>query len=397
MRRKGIAVLATAVAAMSVAATVPPALASSSSPAPLAAAVAERVPSNAEAMRRAIAGLPSADATAAQVRLGGTDGRWLGTSGEADIRTHRAPKGDERFRAGSITKTFTAAVVLQLVHEGKVRLDGTVQHYLPGLLPAHYPEIRVSQLLNYTSGLPSADFPADFAWQYAHRFTTWDHKELVSRAVSRPMEFAPGTKQHYSNIGYNVLGLIVEKVTGRSYEREVRDRVIIPAGLKDTYSAGNDTGIQGRHTRGYQAVKAKDGSSRLVDVTEWNQSITWASGDLITTTADLERFSSALFRGRVVPKPELKLMFTVPDVPAYNPGGDPAEDRKATYTSGLTRVEVGRTVVYGKTGGRYGYLNGFGATPDRSRTLVYSVNSTDAKSETPSPVVGRIIEAGFGQ
>ncbi|MEV6779565.1 serine hydrolase [Streptomyces syringium] len=174
-------------------------------------------------------------------------------------------------------------------------------------------------------------------------------------------------------------------------------RVITPAGLKDTYSGGNDPRIQGRHTRGYQAVKAKDGSSRFVDVTEWNQSITWASGDLITTTADLERFSSALFRGRVVPEPELRLMFTVPDVPAYSPGGDPAKDRKATYTSGLTRVEVGKTVVYGKTGGRYGYLNGFGATPDRSRTVVYSVNSTDAKSETPSPVVGRIIEAGFGR
>ncbi|MBB5117831.1 hypothetical protein AF335_10555 [Streptomyces eurocidicus] len=395
MRRKGITAVAITVAAMSVAATLSSAAASSPTEPGPSAAVAERVPPNAEAIREAMAGLPSAEATAAQVRLGGKGGRWSGTSGEADIRTHRAPKGDERFRAGSITKTFTAAVVLQLAHEGKLKLDGTVQHYLPGLLPAGYPEIRISQLLNYTSGLPSAGLPADFDWQYAHRFTAWDHRELVRRAVGRPMEFTPGTRQHYSNIGYNVLGLIIEEVTGRSYEREVRDRVIEPAGLENTYSAGDDPRIRGRHTRGYQTVKAGDGSSRLVDVTEWNQSITWASGDLVTTTADLERFSSALFRGRVVPKPELKLMFTVPDVPVHNPDGDPAEDEKATHTSGLTRVEVGKTVVYGKTGGRYGYLNGFGATEDLSRTLVYSVNSTDAKSETPTAVVGRIIEAGF--
>lgn len=400
MRRKAITAVAIAVAAMSVAATLSSAAASPPTAPGSFAAVAERVPPNAGAVRKVIAELPSAEATAAQVRLGGKDGRWLGTSGEADIRTHRAPKGDERFRAGSITKTFTAAVVLQLVHEGKLTLDGTVQHHLPGLLPAGYPEIRISQLLNYTSGLPSTDLPADFDWQYAHRFTTWDHEELVRRAVGRPMEFTPGTRQHYSNIGYNVLGLIIEEVTGRSYEREVRDRVIVPAGLTDTYSAGDEPRIQGRHTRGYQTVKAGDGSSRLVDVTDWNQSITWASGDLVTTTADLERFSAALFRGRVVPEPELKLMFTVPDVPAYNPGGDPAKDGKAkdgkaTYTSGLTRVEVGKTVVYGKTGGRYGYLNGFGATEDLSRTLVYSVNATDAKSENPTAVVGRIIEAGF--
>ncbi|MEU1313310.1 serine hydrolase domain-containing protein [Streptomyces cinnamoneus] len=380
---KRAVVIAAAVAAMS-AGAVSPSLAAH---APAAASVpgASLTPPDAAALRKAIAGLPDpAVATAAQVRVGGKGGSWQGTSGEADLRTHRAPKGDERFRAGSITKTFTAAVVLQLVHEGRLSLDGTVQQYLPGLLPAHYPEVRVRQLLNYTSGLPSADGSKDT--DFESRFTTWGHRELVQRGFSKPMEFVPGTQQHYTNIGYNVLGLLIEKVTGRSYESEVRDRVIRRAGLTDTYSPGNDPRIRGRHTQGYQTVGA---GSRLVDVTDWNQSGTWASGDLITTTADLERFTSALFGGRVVPAPELELMFTVPGVPSYGGG-------KATHTSGMSRIEIGDTVVWGKTGGRYGYLNGFGATRDLSRTLVYSVNATDAKSEARNPVVGRIIAAaGF--
>ncbi|GHC72492.1 hypothetical protein GCM10010507_59580 [Streptomyces cinnamoneus] len=81
--------------------------------------------------------------------------------------------------------------------------------------------------------------------------------------------------------------------------------------------------------------------------------------------------------------------FTVPGVPSYEGG-------KATHTSGMSRIEIGDTVVWGKTGGRYGYLNGFGATRDLSRTLVHSVNAADAKGEAQNPVVGRIIAAaGF--
>ncbi|MBB4892089.1 D-alanyl-D-alanine carboxypeptidase [Streptomyces olivoverticillatus] len=377
MHRKAFAA-AIAVAAVMGGAAISPAAA-----APQAHA-ARQTPPTAEAVRQAIAGLPAADATAAQVRLGGQDGHWLGVSGEADIRTHQAPKGDERFRAGSITKAFTAAVALQLIDEGKLSLDGTVQQYLPGLLPANYPDVQVKQLLNYTSGLPSGDMPGDFDWQYQHRFTSYDHRELVQSGFGKPMEFAPGTQQHYTNIGYNVLGLLIEKVTGQSYEKQVRERVINRAGLKDTYSAGNDPQIHGRHTHGYQLDKGK-----LMDVSEWNQSVTWASGDLVTTTADLERFTTALFRGRVVPQPELKLMFQVPDVPAYGGG-------KAAYTSGLARIEMGGKTYYGKTGNRYGYLNGFAATENLSSTLVYSVNATDAKADVVHPTESRIIAAALG-
>ncbi|MFC5722666.1 serine hydrolase domain-containing protein [Streptomyces gamaensis] len=378
----------------------------------------QRLPAEAGALRETIAGLPSAEATAAQVRFGGNGSHWRGSSGETDLRTHRAVKGDERFRAGSVTKTFTAAVALQLVHERKLDLEGTVQQYLPGLLPADYPEVKVKYLLNHTSGLPSGDTrePSDSPEWQKDRFTSWDHRALVQSGLGKGMEFVPGTEQHYSNIGYNVLGLLIEKVTGRTYEREVRDRIINPLHLKGTYLPGNETGIRGRHTHGYQAVKSGEdptcpkgdrvGPACLVDVTEWDQSETWASGDLISTTADLERFMTALFQGRVVPQPELELMFTVPRVPTYDGkktsknGGagssKPGDDKRTVYTSGMTEVRIDEhTVIYGKTGSRYGYLDGFGATRDLSRTLVYAVNSTDAKGEKPSALVQRLLHHAF--
>ncbi|MEV4441042.1 serine hydrolase domain-containing protein [Streptomyces sp. NPDC049577] len=408
-RRTTKILMGTAVAALCFSVAMPALAAEQRVPAALRASQ-ERTPPNADALRRALAGLPDDGATAAQVRYSGPDGKWQGASGAADVQSGRAAKGDERFRAGSITKTFTAAVVLQLVHEGKLDLDGTVQRYLPGLLPAGYPEVRVKQLLDYTSGLPSGDTrgtPGEADWERG-RYTTWGHRELVRAGFDQPMEFAPGTRQHYGNIGYNVLGLLIEKATGHTYERELRDRVLRPAGLKDTYSPGDERGIRGRRTHGYQSVPDGRGGTRLVDTTEWDQSETWASGDLITTTADLERFTEALFAGRIVPQKELQLMFTVPEVPAYDPEeGKPADGKpakkpvKASYSSGLRRMKLGDTEIWGKSGSRYGYLNGFGASRDAtgrvSRILVYSVNSTNAKMEdvTPDSRAGRIVAAGF--
>ncbi|CAM5451727.1 serine hydrolase domain-containing protein [Streptomyces abikoensis] len=404
MRRNRIAVLAATatVAAIALGAAVPAIAApaaphTSVQPAGRAAdKTADKAADKAAALRKAIDGLPDSGATAAQVRYKDKGLRWNGASGEADLRSHTPVKGDERFRAGSITKTFTAALALQLVHEGKLDLDGTVQHYLPGLLPAHYPDVKVGQLLNYTSGLPGGDTrgtPKTPDWDKG-RYTTWDHRALVQAGFGKPMEFTPGTQQHYSNIGYNVLGMLIEKVTGRTYEQELRERVINRAGLKDTYSPGTSFRIKGRHTHGYEALKNADGTTRLVDTTEWDQSETWASGDLITTTADLDRFVSALFSGRIVPRQELKLMFTVPQVPQYENG------KPAVYGSGLARIQLtkGGPVYWGKTGSRYGYLNGFAATQDGTQSLIYSVNSTDAKGEeiTPDSRVGRIIAAGVG-
>ncbi|MFF4104840.1 serine hydrolase domain-containing protein [Streptomyces sp. NPDC001903] len=356
-------------------------------------------PPDAAALRKAIAGVGpgNKDATAALVRVGGTSGRWVGSSGVADVRTGRAAFDDARFRAGSVTKTFTAALVLQLAAEGRVDLDRPVQEYLPGLLPSGprgFEPISVRQLLNYTSGIPSAEGPGDsFPVQYAHRFDVVDPHALIAEAAAKGPEFRPGEQQHYLNIDYTVLGVLIEKLTGTSYEQALSARILKPLGLHHTsVPSRTENRIAGPHHHGYQAVAEPGGGSTLVDVTEWNSSSNWAAGDLISTTADLERFTVALFAGRVVPKAQLAEMFTVPAVRDFESGED------AVQTAGMKRFALpDGTVVYGKTGSRYGYSTVIGGARDLSRTLVYSVNSTDAKGRDMNQVAYGIVAAAFAK
>ncbi|WP_031148781.1 serine hydrolase domain-containing protein [Streptomyces erythrochromogenes] len=297
-----------------------------------------------------------------------------------------------RFRAGSVTKVFTAAVVLQLASEGRVDLDGPVRRHLPGVVPDRYGAVTVRQLLNHTSGIPAADGPGDsFEAQWEHRFDVTDPRAQVANAVAKEREFAPGSAQHYLNINYTVLGVLIEKVTGMRYEDAVGARILGPLGLHRTSFPGRtETRIQGPHNRGYQAIPKADGSRELRDVTEWNSSDRWAAGDIISTTADLERFTVALFSGRVVPKDRLEEMFTVPDVKDF------ASGEPAAMTAGLSRTVLpDGTVAWGKTGGRHGYNSAIGATRDLSRTLVYSVNATDAKGRDMNPVALGVIMAAF--
>ncbi|MFG2467406.1 serine hydrolase domain-containing protein [Streptomyces canus] len=339
-----------------------------------------------KALRAALAGLPDADATAALVRVGGTGGSWRGSSGVHDLESGRPADPDARFRAGSTTKVVTAAAVLRLVAEGRIDLNTPVQRYLPGLLSTRYRPVTVRHLLNHTSGIPAGDgLGTTFEEVYAHRFDTLTPQRVAASAGAKQPEFCPGRQQHYLNINYTFLGLLIERVTGRPYATEAARLVLAPAGMRDTYFPGTDPRILGPHNRGYQAVRRADGTTEFVDVTEWNQADRFAAGDMISTTADLERLLTGLFRGRIVERPQLKEVFSVP-----------SGTTGASYSAGgLQRFESDGKVYWVKSGGRYGYNSAIAATRDLSRTLVYSVNSTDAKSEDANPVVVRIITAAL--
>ncbi|MGW2839027.1 serine hydrolase domain-containing protein [Streptomyces sp. NPDC001493] len=345
------------------------------------------------ALAAAIAGLPREDATAALVRVGGTDGAWRGSAGVHDLASGRPADPDARFRAGSVTKVFTAATALQLVGERKLSLGRTVRSYLPALVPATYAGVTVGQLLNHTSGIPAADMPGGTVEEwYAHRFDPHTPQEMVASATAKEPEFAPGRSQHYLNINYTLLGLLIEKVTGDRYAHQVSARILRPLGLDSTYFPEGGARIRGAHNHGYQLFPAADGTSELRDVSVWGTADAWAAGDIVSTTADLERFTRALFQGRVVRGPLLEEMFTLPDrsVRMYG-SGDPAQ-----YSAGLSVMTLGGREVWGKTGGRYGYNTAIAATRDLSRTLVYSVNSTDAKGEEVNPTALNIIIAAYG-
>ncbi|MDH6221878.1 serine hydrolase domain-containing protein [Streptomyces pseudovenezuelae] len=339
---------------------------------------------DAVALQAAISGLPDADATAALVRVGGSDGSWRGSAGVRDLVSGRAADPDARFRAGSTTKVVTAAAVLKLAAQGRIDLGTPVQRYLPGLLTSRFEPITVRQLLNHTSGVQAGDGWGDFEDQYAHRFDTLTPEQVVASAVAKGPEFRPGRQQHYLNINYTVLGMLIEKVTGHSYADEATRLVLRPAGMRDTYFPGTDPRIRGPHNHGYQAVEQADGTTEFVDVTDWNQADRFAAGDMISTTADLEQLVTSLFRGRIVHGPQLREMFTVP-----------AGIEGASYSAGLQRFVVDGRTYWVKSGSRYGYSAVIAATRDLSRTLVYSVGATDAKGEEMNAVAQRIALAAL--
>ncbi|MFG2327074.1 serine hydrolase domain-containing protein [Streptomyces sp. NPDC048568] len=337
------------------------------------------------ALRAAVDAVPNRYATAALVRVGATGETWRGSGGVRDLASERPARANARFRAGSVTKVVTAATVLRLAAEGRVDLDAPVQRYLPDLFTPEFRPIGVRQLLNHTSGIQAGDsLGDDFAEAYAHRFDTLTPQQVAESAIAKGPEFDPGTRQHYLNINYTVLGLLIEKVTGRTYAAEATRLVLRPAGMRHTYFPGTDPRIRGPHNRGYQKVDGPDGTTKPVDVTEWNQADRWAAGDMISTTADLERLLTELFSERIVPQPQLEEMFTTP-------AGLP----EATRSAGLEYKKVGDQILWGKSGSRYGYSALIAGTRDLSRTLVYSVNSTDAKSAERNPVVDGITAAAL--
>ncbi len=268
-----------------------------------------------QAVQRAVDKIAASGAVlGVQVRI--TDGRrqFTARGGVAELGGNRPVPVDGRFRVGSITKTFVSTVTLQLVGEDKVGLDEPVSTYLPGLLPDG-DTITVRMLLQHTSGL--ANYTTLLGQDFESiRYRHWEPGELVALSTARPLDFPPGTAWEYSNTNYVVLGMLVERVTGRSLESGIRQRILHPLGLGSSLMPGDRTSIPGPHARGYYPVE-----DRIVDITELNPSVVWAAGDLISTTADLDRFLDALLDGRLLkPAQQAELTKDLPITGGYGLG-----------------------------------------------------------------------------
>ncbi len=332
------------------------------------------------AVRQAVTGFPNGDINGALVRIAGSAGQFETSGGIGDRATGEAPDPQGRFRIGSISKVFTATVVLQLVAERRLDLEGTVQQYLPGLLPADFPPVKVGQLLDHTSGLPHGSSGAwgdgTSAWFVDHRFESWTPQQVVATLAGQQMVFAPGTGQQYNGFNTFVAGLLIEEVTGHSYAHEVKHRIIQPLHLRDTAVPDrHDPRLARPAAHAYLTVPRADGTSHQVDVTEQSP-WPWAEGGLISSAPDLDRFFTALFQGRLLPAAQQELLFTVPDVPnVNNPQCFPGQQR-ACMSKGLVRTEINGVTLWGKTGSRPGWTSGVFATRDLQRRMVYSFNPT---------------------
>ncbi|MFI6793074.1 serine hydrolase domain-containing protein [Nonomuraea sp. NPDC050383] len=206
-----------------------------------------------------------------------------------------------RYRVGSQTKLMTATVVLQLVKEGKLGLGDTLAVVLPQVaqqdLVERAGEITVQQLLRHSAGIP--DFFASGKFDDAFDFTTYYSPiDLVKASREVPRTGEPGAGFAYSNTNYVLLGLIVEKVTGRSLSAELERRLFVPLGMKHTYvTTRPPQGVKGPHGHGYYP----DAKGRPRDVDRQNASLGGAAGGVVSTSGDLSAFYRALNQGRLLP------------------------------------------------------------------------------------------------
>lgn len=234
----------------------------------------------------------------AAVYAGDAGGTWTLSTGTARIGQNRPLTATDHFRIGSQTKTFTAAVVLQLVDEGLVALDAPIGRYLPGVVTGNYDGdvITVRQLLQHTSGLVR-----DVRDAAANPDGTYALAELVRSAMDEPPQFAPGTGLGYSNVGYLVLGLLVERLTGRPVRDAITDRVVTPLGLTATsFPAPGSRALTDPYLPGYQGGRLGP-LFFWVDATTVTELSFWSTaGAMASSMDDLVRFYRALLDGRVV-------------------------------------------------------------------------------------------------
>jgi D-alanyl-D-alanine carboxypeptidase len=249
-----------------------------------------------------------------------------------------------RYRVGSVTKTFISTVALQLVGEGRLRLDDTVERWLPGLVP-NGEAITLRMLFNHTSGLfDYTEDPAFFERLINDPTNPASPRQLIAIARMHPPSFPPGEGWSYSNTGYIVVGLIIEAVTSQPVERLVRQRIIGPLGLIGTTFPTRSPFISGYHAHGYRQPTAP--GAPYLDVTPFSPTLAWTAGAIISTADDLRRFYGALLRGRLL-RPALleQMLTTVPVLPEFG------------YGLGIETLQTACGTVWGHEGGIPGYLN----------------------------------------
>ncbi|MER5864297.1 serine hydrolase domain-containing protein [Kitasatospora sp. NPDC002040] len=381
--RTGLRAAAVALAAATVVGVVAPVALAADAPAREALTVTAAVPTDRAALDRALRDVVGVGGSSAALARVVQDGRtvWQGAAGQADLDTGAPARADGRFRIGSTTKTFVATVVLQLVAERKVRLDDPIERYLPGTVP-NGANITVRQLLNHTSGLYSYTSAPEFGlttpeaireWATSGRDRTYRPQELLAIAFRHQPDFAPGTDWSYSNTNYVVAGQLIEKVTGRSWAREVERRIIQPLGLHDTSMPITSTAVPGPHAKGY--LKFDD---TRIDVTRLNPSMAGSAGAGISTTADLTRFNAALLGGRLLRPAELAQMRTpAPQALKYGVG----------YGLALWRTELPCGEFWGHDGGIPGYSTMLMGDLAGRRQISYSINPLTVTADSDRTVL----------
>ncbi len=220
---------------------------------------------------------------------------------------------DVKFRLGSITKQFTSMLIMQQVAKGTIKLDGHLSDYLPYYRKDTGSKVSISQLLSHTSGIPSYTDDPKFFEDVSPNYYPVD--DFVKKFCSDDLQFEPGTKFHYDNSGYFLLGAILEHVTGKSYETLLKENILTPLGMNDSgYDHYAD--ILPKRASGYQQVLAG-----VVNAPYLDMALPYAAGSLYSTVEDLYKWDQALYTDKLIPS-DLKQKLFTPNLEHYGYGWD---------------------------------------------------------------------------
>lgn len=299
---------------------------------------------------------------------------YKGGFGMANMEWNIPNTPDTKFRLGSITKQFTAMLTLQLVEQGKIKLDGKLSDYLPDYRKDIGEKVTVHHLLTHTSGIPSYTGQPGF-FQNVSR-NPYKVDEFVKKYASGNLEFEPGTKYAYNNSGYFLLGAIIERVTGKSYEQALKEMIFDPIGMKNTGYDHHDTLIPKRAT-GYALTQKGYVNAAYLDM-----SIPYAAGSLYSTVEDLYLWDQALYTDKLITAQSKELMYK-PFLQEYAYGW--------VITNAAFKVNGQSVPVITHGGGINGFTTMIVRYPKEKNLIVILDNTGSQSLDRLSNTIARII------
>jgi len=304
--------------------------------------------------------------------LRGSDTLLLGGYGYANLEDSVPTSPRTVFRIGSLTKQFTAALVMQLVQDGRISLDDTIQRFLPSF-PTQGHRVTIRHLLTHTSGIRDYTTVGP-EWQRVARLDL-PHDSVIALFAARPFDFAPGERFLYDNSGYYLLGMILERVSGRTYDRLLGERLSGPLGLAGTLYCFTRPLIA-RRAQGYS--RAGDG---FVNSEQRSMVLPFAAGGMCSTAPDMVAWTRALWAGHVVQPAGLTAMTTSGRLASGTPTG---------YGFGLAIDSLEGHLRVSHGGGISGFTGSVAHFPADSLTVAVLDNSGDANASRLATQLARV-------
>jgi D-alanyl-D-alanine carboxypeptidase len=305
--------------------------------------------------------------------------------GYADREAARPVKPEDRFEIGSITKSFAATAIMLLVEEGKITLDDKLDKFIAAV-PQQWSGITIRHLLNHTSGLPEYPDDPTFADLFANKIL--GEEEMLTRFRAYSLSWAPGTRYRYCNVGYDILGIVVRRVTGKGYFDFLKERVFTPLGMHSARliapkPARADSAI------GYEFKDSKH--VPFVTTDAMSVYLSMAASGIELSAMDMAKWDAALYTDKILKQSTLALMWTDNAlVQAAN-----ADNSDIYYGLGWQlRTQNGKRWVY-HSGGMPGYVTDFMRYPEQKLTIIVFTNLSDQHAHARRIV--RALAPMFGQ